>query len=202
MPEERLALVIGILMMLIVLGGVLAGVLLGRLLTRRLSWSGARRLLTVVCTSAIGAGAGVLTVIANFREDIWAPPPQIVLNVPQGFSQDWAILLEDSKSPGQLAWKGVDMPFFGKTTMIDLPPSGVVRVQDLGVIRGRGGLRIVWSDGSINRGQAGGPAPQSTGATSFSAFNRAKSWLDMPPYLPFGDAELGAYIVAQERGAQ
>ncbi|HEU4377184.1 MAG TPA: hypothetical protein VFR73_01330 [Hyphomicrobiaceae bacterium] len=202
MPEARLAWVIGILMMLIVLGGLLSGILLGRLLVRRFRWSRTGRLFAVVGMGAIGAGASLLIVIANFREDIWAPPLQILLNVPQGFSQDWVILLEDSKSPVQLAWTGVEIPFLGKTTTIDVPPSGIARVRDLGAIRGRGGLRVLWSDGSFNRGQAGGPAPQSTGATGFSAFSRATSWSDMPPYLPLGDAQLGAYIAARERGAQ
>lgn len=202
MPEERLALVIGILKMLIVLGGLLSGVLLGWILARSLGWRADKRLLAMVGAGAIGVGAGVLVVIANFREDVWAPPPQIVFNVPQGFSRDWVILLEDRNGPVQLAWKGVEMPFFGKETVIDVPPSGVLRVRDLSVIRGRGGIRVLWSDGSINRGLAGGPAPQSTGATGFSAFNRVASWSDMPPHLPFGEAELGAYIAAQERAAQ
>ncbi len=202
MPDEGLARAIGILVILIVLGGLLLGGLLGRSLARRLGWSGAKRLLAIVGSGAIGVGAGVLIVIANFREDIWAPPPQVALSVPPGFTQDWVILLEDRKGSVQLVWKGVEIPFFGKKTVIDVPPSGIVRVRDLSGIHGRGGIRVLWSDGSYNRGQAGGPAPQSTGATSYSAFSRARSWLDMPPQLPFGDAALGTYIAARERGAQ
>jgi hypothetical protein len=189
-------------MILIVLGGLLLGGLLGRALARCLDWSGAKRLLAIVGLGTIGVGASILVVIANFREDIWAPPPQVALNVPPGFTQDWVILLEDRKGSVQLVWKGVEIPFFGKKTAIDVPQSGIVRVPDLSGIRGRGGLRVLWSDGSYNRGQAGGPAPQSTGATGYSAFSRTKSWSDMPPQLPFGDTAFGAYIAARERMAQ
>ena len=202
MPDEGLARAIGILMILIVLGGLLSGGLLGRILARHLGWSGAERLLAVVGLGAIGVGAGVLVVIANFRQDIWAPSPQVVINVPPGFTQDWVILLEDRQGSVQLVWKGVEIPFFGKKTVIDAPSSGIVRVRDLSGIGGRGGIRVLWSDGSYHSGLSGGPAPKSTGATSYSAFSRVSSRLDMPPHLPFGDAEFGAYIAARERDAQ
>jgi hypothetical protein len=161
-------------MLLIVLGGLLLGGMLGRILAHRSGWSGAKRLLAIVGTGAIGVGAGVLVVLASFREDIWAPSPQVVLSVPPGFTQDWVILLEDRKGSVQLVWKGVEIPFFGKKTVIEVPPSGIVRVRDLSGIRGRGGIRVLWSDGSYKSGRAGGPAPQSTGATSYSAFSRAR----------------------------
>ena len=202
MPDQGLARAIGILMILIVLGGLLLGGVLGRIFARHVGWSGAKRSFAIVGLGVVGVGVGALVVIANFREDIWAPSPQVVLNVPPGFTQDWVILLEDRTGSVQLVWKGVEMPFFGKSTVIDVPASGIVRVGDLSGIRGRGGLRVLWSDGSYGIGQSGGPAPQSTGATGYIAFSRARSSLDMPPHLPYGDAEFGAYIAARERGAQ
>jgi hypothetical protein len=203
-PDTGLAYAIGITMILIVLTGLLAGILLGRILARRLGWSGAKRLLAILGLSAIGVGGGALVVIANFYEDIWAPPPQVTFNTPPGFAQNWVIVLEDPLSPVQLVWKGPDIPFFGTKAVIDVPSSGIVRLRDdLGRLHGRGDINILWSDGAYHSGYAGGPAPKSTGATVFSAFNRVSSGEDRPAQPPFNDdAALGAYIVARERGAQ
>jgi hypothetical protein len=197
----NLALVIFIVMILIVLGGLLLGVLLSRSLARSLGWSGAKRSLTMLGLGAIGVGGGVLVVIATFFEQTWAPPPQVTFNVPPGFTQHWVILLEDRLSSTQLVWEGVEMPFFGKKTVIDVPPSGIVRVRDLSVFYGL--VETLWNDGSYSDFRSSGPAPESTGATRYSAFNRVKAGgkaLGEVPRFPDG-AALGAYIAARERGA-
>jgi hypothetical protein len=199
--DGELALAIGILMILIVLGGLLLGVLLSRMMARRLGWSSDKLLLITLGLGAIGSGGGILVVIATFYEDTWAPPPQVTLNVPPGFSQDWLILLEDPKSSTQLVWEGVEIPFFGKKTSIDVPASGIVRVRDLSELRRPGPETIQWSDGSCNTGYSGGLAPESTGAIRYMAFERLKSDCGAShSLLPYGEA-LGAYIAARERGA-
>lgn len=200
-PDSGLAQAIGIMMILIVLGGLLSGVLLGRILARRLGWSGAKRLLAILGLGVIGVGGGVLVVIANFYESTWAPPRQVVLNVPPDFTQNSVLLLQDRKGSAQLVWEGVEIPFLGKRTVIDVPPSGIVRVRDLSALRGRG-IKVLWSDGSYWSGHSTGPAPKSTGATTYWAFGRLKSWQDEREQLPSGDEALGAYIAARERGAQ
>jgi hypothetical protein len=200
-PDSGLAQAIGILMILLVLGGLLLGVLLSRILGRRLGWSGAQLLLGTLSLGAIGLGAGAVAVLAIFRHDIWAPPAQVTFNSPPGFAQDWVILLEDREGSTQLVWKGVELPFFTKKAVIAVPPSGIVRMRDLSEVRGPRDIKVVWSDGSCNNGNAGGPAPKSTGATRYVAFNRVEA--DCGAHPPFLDDEaLGTYIAARERGAR
>jgi hypothetical protein len=202
MPDSGLAKAIGILAILIVVGGLLLGVMLSRILARRLGWSGAKLLLATLTLGAIGVGGGVLIVIANFREDIWAPSPEVTFNAPPGFTQNWVILLEDRSSSVQLVWEGMEIPFFAKKTVIDVPSSGIVRLRDLSGLRGPRGTNVLWNDGSHYSGYAGGPAPKSTGAISYSAFNRGEvvgTGQGDPPFAD--DAALGAYIAARERGA-
>lgn len=199
--DGELALAIGIVMILIVLGGLLLGVLLSRVMGRRLGWSSDKLLLIALGLGAIGGGGGLLVVMATFYEDTWAPPPQVTLNVPPGFEQNWLILLEDPNASTQLLWEGVEIPFFGKRTSIDVPASGIVRVRDLSELRRPGPETIQWSDGSCNSGYSGGLAPESTGAIRYLAFERLESDCDSPHSpLPYGEA-LAAYIAARERGA-
>jgi hypothetical protein len=199
--DGELALAIGILMILIVLGGLVLGVLLSRMMARRLGWSAEKLLLTSLGLGAIGGGGGTLVVIATFYEDTWAPPPRVTLNVQPGFRQDWLILLEDPNGSTQLVWESVGLPFFGKKASIDVPASGIVRVRDLSELHRPGPETIQWSDGSCNTGYSGGLAPESTGAIRYMAFERLESDCGAPhPLLPYGEA-LGAYIAARERGA-
>jgi hypothetical protein len=200
---DGLALAIFIAMILMVLGGLLFGVLPGWMMARHLGWSGRKRLLITLGLGAIGAGGGILMVIATFNEDMWAPPPQVTLNVPPGFTQNWLILLEDPKSSTQLVWKGVEIPFFGKKTSIDVPASGIMRVRDLSELRYPSPGTITWSDGSCFTAWAGGLAPESTGAIRLMAFNRLKPNCGAPhPDFP-DDEALGAYIAERtSRGEQ
>jgi hypothetical protein len=199
-----LALALFIVKTLIVLGGFLLGVLLSRILARSLGWSGDKRLLDLGLGS-IGVGCGVLFVIASFYQSTWAPPPQVEFTMPPGFTHNWVILLEDRTGSVQPVWEGVEIPFFGKRTAIDVPPSGVVRVRDLSGLRGPSGdVNVQWSDGPWRgySGYAGGAAPKSTGATGFRAFRRGKRDREAQEEPPFGnDAAFGAYVAARERGA-
>jgi hypothetical protein len=196
--DDELALAIGIAIILMILGGLLLGALLSWMMGRRLGWSGGKLLLITLGLGAIGGGGGILVAIATFNEDTWAPHPQVTLNVPPGFRQDWLILLEDPKAATQLVWEGVEIPFFGKRTVIDVPASGIVRVRDLTGLSRPG--TIQWSDGSCNTGFAGGLAPESTGATHYMAFERIHCGVQHYSSLPDGEA-LGAYIAAREREA-
>jgi hypothetical protein len=204
MPDSGLAQFIAISEILIVLGGLLLGVLLSQILARRLGWSGAKLFLATLALGVIGFGGGVLAVIATVYEDIWAPPPEVTFNVPPGFTQDWVILLEDRSSSVQLVWAGVEIPFSGKKTLIDVPSSGVVRLRDLSELFRP--THVLWSDGSYNSGGASGPAPKSTGATRYVAFDRCESVEQCESHLPGeppfdDDPALGTYIAARERGA-
>jgi hypothetical protein len=202
MPDSGLAQFIAISEIVIVLGGVLLAVLLSRILARRLGWSGAKFLLATLAFCVIGFGGGVLAVIATFYEDTWAPRPEVTFKVPPGFTQYWVILLEDRSSSVQLVWTGVEIPFFGKKTLIEVPSSGIVRLRDLNMICCR--PRVVWSDGKITTSGGGsGPAPESTGATHFVIFNRVDPGSSPDPErdYPPKDEALGAYIAERERGA-
>jgi hypothetical protein len=197
MPDSGLAQFIAFSEILIVLGGLLLAVLLSRILARGLGWSGAKLFLAALTLGVIGFGGGVLAVIATFYEDIWAPPPEVTFNVPPGFTQDWVILLEDRSSSVQLVWAGVEIPFSGRKTLIDVPSSGIVRLRDLSKICCRP-TRVRWSDGLSNSGSSRGPAPKSAGATQYVAFNRyAQPDAEREP--PFqNDAALGAYIAGRD----
>jgi hypothetical protein len=194
---DELALAIFITMFLIVLGGLLLGVLPVRMMARRLGWSGHKRLLITLGLGVIGVGGGILVVIATFYEDMWAPPPQVTLNVPPGFRQDWLILLEDPKSSAQVVWEGVKIPLFEKKAVIDVPASGIVRVRDLSELFRPG--TIQWSDGACNAGYRIGYAPESTGAIHYMAFGRLKSDCDASHSLWPDDEAMRAYIEARER---
>jgi hypothetical protein len=204
-PDSGLAQAIGILFLLIVLGAFLLGFLVGRILARRLGWNGAKRSLVSLGLGAVVAGGFALVVIGNvYYRDTWAPRRQVTFNAPPGFAQNWVVLLEDRRSGSvQLVWDGVEMPFFGKKTVIDVPLSGIVRVRDLSGLRNSPrGFKVLWSDGSCNNGWGGGPVPRSiksTGASAYMAFNRVSADCGAHPLLP-DDEALGAYIAAQERG--
>lgn len=198
--DGELALAIFIVMFLLVLGGLLLGGLLGWTMARRFGWSRNKLLLITLGLGAIGSGGGILAVIATFYEDMWAPPPQVTLNVPPGFTQGWFVLLEDPKSSAKLEWEGLAIPLVTKKTVIDVPASGIVRVRDLSALLRPG--TIQWSDGSCNTGYRIGYAPESTGAILYMAFNRLKSDCDASHSPWPGEEAFRAYIEARERGVR
>ncbi len=197
-----MAAAIAVAMALIVLGGILAGVFTGRSVARR--WSGINGTMAGLIFGLVGLGGGLLAVVATFYESTWSPPPQITFNTPPGFSKTWVIVLEDPAATTELVWKGWQLPFKGKTTVVAVPAHGVVRLRSLAHAGGRVDTTVVWSDGSSSTGQGGGPAPQTTRAVSFSAYNRIGQngavSSTAAPEPPFGDSEaLGAYIATLER---
>ncbi len=201
MSGDGMAWAIVLAMALMILCGILLGVLVSRTVARR--WVGTNRSVAGLVFGAIGLGAGLLAVTATFYESTWSPPPQMTFNTPQGFSKAWVIALEDPAATAELVWKGWEMPFRGKTTVVSVPPSGVVRVRSLAGVSGRVDTTVLWSDGSRNTGQGGGPAPKSTRAVSFSAYNRVGTDSLTQADPPFGDSDaLGAYIALLEREAR
>jgi hypothetical protein len=200
MNDQGMALAIFGAMILIVLAGLLLGVLLGRIVFRGFGWGRSKQLVASLVLGAAGLGAGFLAVIATFYESTWAPPPQITFVTPPGFRQDWVFVLEDPTVSRQLVWQGVEMPFSGRTATVDVAAHGIVRVQKIGALGGRVDIRVRWSDGSSSNSQGGGPAPTSTGATVFSAFNRVKASDTAVVDPPFDDRDaLGAHIMQRER---
>jgi hypothetical protein len=201
MAETGMALAIFAAMAAIVTIGLAVGYVLSRGVTRGRSWSGPCRAVAVVAFGALGVAGGVLVVIATFFETTWAPPPRVQFNTPPGFTHTWVFLLEDPSSANRLMWQGIEAPFFGKRTTIDVPMTGIMRVKSLNGISGRVDIDARWNDGSYSTGQGGGPGPKATGATTVSSFN----WVngkdkDDPPSM---DRDvLGAYIMAREQAAK
>jgi hypothetical protein len=199
MNDQGLAIAIIGAMALILVIGLLFGFALSRILVGFFGWGGSKKNIALFGITAIGCGVGMLTLTATFYESSWSPPPQITFVVPPSFSQNWVIVLEDPAATEQLVWKGVEVPFFGKSTAVKVTSTGIVRVQNLGELIGRMDINVKWSDGSSNTAQAGGPAPKSTNATLFSAFNRVTTNEIGPAEPPFGESEaLGAHILARE----
>ena len=198
MSGDGMAAAIAVAMALIILGGILAGVFIGRSVARR--WSGINGTVAGLIFGVVGLGGGLLAVVATFYESTWSPPPQITFGTPPGFSKSWVIVLEDPAAATDLVWTGWEVPFKGKTAVVAVPAHGVVRLRSLAGVSGRVDTTVVWSDGSSSTGQGGGPAPKSTRAVSFSAYNRVSQQENAAADPPFGDSEaLGAYIAALER---
>ncbi len=188
-------------MALIVVVGLIAGLFLGRTLARSFGWSGAKRNIAAVIFAALGCGVGSLGVIATFYESSWDPPPQITFVVPKDFSPNWVIVLQDAAATKWIDWRGSDfLPFSGKSAEIEVPPDGIMRVQNLEIISGRVDNIVIWSDGARCTAQGGGPAPKSTGAMQYTAFNRVVGNESSGEEPPFGDQEaLGKYILLNDR---
>jgi hypothetical protein len=200
MNDGGLATAILIGMVLIVGAGLFFALVFSKMLARRFGWSGGKRSAATLALGALGVGAGVVAVIATFYESTFQPPPQVTFTAPPGFTHTWVFVLEDRASPNALVWTGADIPFVGKKTQIIVPPSGIVRVRDMTGLSGRVDTRVLWSDGATSTGQGGGPAPKSTGAVSYSGYNRITRGRDEGADPPAGNDEaFGAYIAARER---
>lgn len=195
-----LAAAIFAVMAVMIAGGFAVFFLIGRLIGRRLGLSPGRRLAAGLALGFAGIGVGVLAVIATFYEGTWAPPPAIRLDVPPGFAHRQVILLEDPTVSRALVWRGVGAPFHGKSAVIAVPVSGIVRVRDLGMITGRGDIAVTWSDGAWAGGLSAGPAPSSLGAGSYVALLRNGASAAPAEDLPFDPEALARYIRKREAG--
>jgi MFS family permease len=201
MMDNGLAMVILGAMALMLVAGLLLGYLSSRFLGHRFKWSSGKRNGASLIFAALGLGAGLLAITATFYESTWAPPPKVTFTVPQGFSENWVILLEDPSTSQQLVWRGIEVPFFGKSTTIAVPPNGIVRIREIGDLGGRMDITAQWSDGSQTYGLSGGPAPTATKATAFVAFDRNSTTSSQQIAPPFGDeVALGNYILQREGG--
>jgi hypothetical protein len=160
------------------------------------------RALVIAASVALGLVAGGLAVIATFFESTWSPAPRVELVLPTQFDHDWVILLETPGASRTLTWSGVEAPFSGKKTVVEVPTSGVVRVQSLAVVAG-GNVDARTREGAQSNGSASGPGPTALGATSYVALSvpRNAASLRKPVAPPFGDSPaFAAYISAREVG--
>jgi hypothetical protein len=120
----------------------------------------------------LGAGLGglalaTLAITATFYESTWAPPPRLELSVPAGYAHDWTIILEDRTATRTLTWSRSALPFVQSKATLNIPASGVVRVQSLGKAGGIVNLDVRWSDGAWYSSIGGGRAPAGTGARTY-----------------------------------
>ncbi len=164
----------GALALVILLGCMLMiglPALLGGWLAYKTFAPGPARDLKAALVAVACAGLGLLAVFATFFESTWEPSNQVVLTLPPGFSHDWIVLLEKPDAPQALQWRGVNLPFFSKTTDVAVPPSGVVVVQSLAGISG-GYAQALLSTGEVSMGASYGLAAASLGYGSYAAFER------------------------------
>lgn len=168
-----LAAAIGVIMIAMVVGGFALAFFLGRGIAERSGAAGGKASWIGLAIGLVGLGAGVLAVFATFYESAFSPPPAITLNLPLGYAHQTFVMLEDPAATTTLTWRGSDLiPFFGRTTALDVPAKGGLRIKDLGPLSGRGDAKVRWSDGSETMGFSGGPAPAGLNATSYAIFHR------------------------------
>ena len=86
----------------------------------------------------LGLAAGAAWATATFFESTWSPPPKLRLNLPSNFSHTSVIFLEQPSAPLELSWTGRELPLMGKSVVVDVPASGIVRVRSLGALAGGG----------------------------------------------------------------
>jgi hypothetical protein len=191
-----LAMAIGIVMVLMVLGAVALFAFATRVLTPKLAPP--RRRLVTLLMALVGAGIGWLLVMATFYESSWSPPPRLQLATAPGFDAPVIVLLEDSRAPGAIEWRGGGLPFTTATAEISVPPTGIVRVRSFGAMAGRMDLDAIWPDGRRSPGAGGGPGPPGTGAFAYLAVEHP----DAPPpgmLLMADPPAIAAYIAQRER---
>ena len=194
-----LALAILGVMALMLVGLALVFGAVGWVAAKQLGWQGGRRKALIAGLALLGMAGGWLWANATFYESKFDPPPELIVRIAPGFAEPWAILLEDPINGVPLIWRGGAQPFDAPKAEIVLPRGGVLRIRDFGQARGRGDLKVVWSDGAESRGTGGGPAPAELGATGYIALSHDRVGATGPgAMLPMG-AELGTYIRARER---
>jgi hypothetical protein len=192
-----MAALIDLVMLLMLVGGTTAFWFIGQRIARSRGMTSSKAWIVGLAAGAVGAGAGALLVIAVFYPTTWSPPPVIHFVPEDGRKPDWIVLLEDPSSERTIRWTGTEMPFSGVSTSISVPSGGVVRVRALGDHIAPGSAQGVLPDGSLARGQAVGPAPQGSRATSYAAWGW-KAWERPEDDLPMGDAELAAWLRTRE----
>jgi hypothetical protein len=192
-----MAALIDLVMLLMLVGGTAVFWSIGQRIARSRGLSSRRSWIVGGFAGALGAGAGSLLITAVFFRSTWSPPPTIHFVLEDAGRPDWIVLLEDPSSERTIRWTGTKMPFSGVSTTISVPRGGVVRVKVLGDQIAPGSAQGVLPNGSVALGQAVGPAPPGSGATSYAAWGW-KAWERPEDDLPMGDAELAAWLRVRE----
>lgn len=196
-----LAMAIFIVMLAMVAGGFAILFLIGRAIGRRMGLSRGRRVALGIVSGVGGILLGLLAVAATFFESSWAPPPALTVVIPPGFEHRWVILLEDPRAPTRVEWRGAELPFQGRSATLAVPPSGIMRVQSLVTMAGRGDLQVSWSDGSSATGVGGGPVPLGLGATNYVALLRGEPVPGDAEEPPWHDqTKMAEYFKQREAG--
>lgn len=191
-----LAMALGILMVLIVLGGAALFALAGRVLAR--GAAPPRRRLAVLLMALLGAGLGWLLVIWTFYPSTLWPPPRLHLSAPPGFDAPVVILLEDPRAIRTLAWRAGALPFAAAEAEIGVPSSGIVRIRSFGPLADQGYAEVSWSGGRRGSTLGGGNfGPPGTEAKAFMIIGRADTPPSGAPSLSDPDA-IAAYIAGRE----
>jgi hypothetical protein len=185
-----------IAMILMIVGALVVFAFIGRAIARRVAPD--RQGLIMVLTALAGAGLGWLWVMATFYESSWSPPPQIQLAIAPGFDAPVVLILEDRGAGQRVQWHESSLPFTRSTAQIAVPPSGIVRVHDLGAAEGRADLSILWPDGTEAFGAGGGPGPPGIGAASYMMIERAGAQAGEAERLSSSPEALAAYVMQRE----
>lgn len=90
----------------------------------------ARRFGTAAVIGAVIVGVliGGLAATATFMESTWSPP--LAIEFQGATEQTYIIVVADEKAP-PIVVTGSSLPLMQRTTKIDVPASGIVRVQSL-----------------------------------------------------------------------
>lgn len=110
----------------------------------------------VVPLFILGAGGGVLAVIATFYESVWSPP---VLVLFEGTPKHELLFIVEDPKAAPLEVKGLDLPLVQRTVRVSVPENGVAHVQSLAPIQGDvlGGPLTARLNGRSDRGYGSQP---------------------------------------------
>lgn len=145
----------------------------------------------------LGIGVGFLVTTATFFESTWSPPPRLTLEVPEQFPHEWVYLITDPSSSTEVRWSGVDAPFMSRSTTLKVPPSGIVRVRDLGRIDGDN-VEATLSNGKKQWGKAGINAPKAFGGLRMVAYGFVEYPGNEPEPGSVDEATLSALLTSRE----
>ena len=158
---------------------------------KRRGWLGA------LAGVVIGLGAGALGVVATFMESTWDPPMELTLEVPPAFAHDQVLIVADPTASTEIDWRGLDVPLMARTASLAVPPSGVVRVRELGALDG-GGVNAQLSSGETHWGMTAMNAPSSLGGGRVVAYCFRPYPFCQPELTPTDPDGLEALILERE----
>lgn len=155
----------------------------------------------------LGAVVGAAWVTATFFESTWSPPPRLLLQLPAGFKYASVIFLEQPSALRELSWTGRELPLMGKSAVVVVPVSGVIRLRSLGVLAGGGFQADVTQNMRVTT-MAIGPVANDAdakyyvyvGFEKFDAEQSSASGAVSGESLPVDPAVFSAYVKAREKG--